>query len=42
MLATYDDCLYNYASISPQDFLENNGFLTKPRDETLKLLKQYI
>ena len=43
MLATYDDCLYNYASISPQEFfLENNGLLSKPRDETLKLLKQYI
>ena len=43
MLATYEDCLYNYLTPSPQQyFSENNGLLIEPRESTLIALKKLV
>ena len=43
MLATYEDCLYSYHTLSPQKyFSESTGYLNDPCEETILILKQAI
>ena len=43
MLATYEDCLFNYTTPSPQEyFYQSNGSLIEPRESTLIALKKLV